>query len=220
MNISSTKKLNARNGFPNPGDRPQVRRHDFGGSIGGPVVLPKIYNGRDRTFFFANYENYRNRENKFNGLGTLPTDAMRNGDFSAILTGRVLGTDPLGRPIMENAIYDPNTARVVNGQVVRDQFPNNMIPQNRFDPVAKNVQALVPATSNGNLVNNFERRYSFRKIQAIPSFKIDHSFSDSQKMSVYYSFQKTDKDNGQDDGLPDPISPRRDQFVSAATPFV
>jgi hypothetical protein len=211
------EKLNARNGFPNPGDRPQVRRHDFGGSIGGPVVLPKIYNGRDRTFFFANYENYRNRENKFNGLGTLPTDAMRNGDFSAMLTGRVLGTDPLGRPIMENTIYDPNTSRVVNGQVVRDPFPNNIIPQNRFDPVAKNVQALVPATTNGNLINNFERRYSFRKIQAIPSFKIDHSFSDSQKMSVYYSFQKTDKDNGQDDGLPDPISPRRDQLIRSHT---
>ena len=95
---------------------------------------------------------------------------MRNGDFSAILTGRVLGTDPLGRPIIENAIYDPATERIVNGQLVRDPFPNNIIPANRFDPVAKNVQNLVPKTTNGSQVHNFERRYTFRKIQAIPEF--------------------------------------------------
>jgi len=211
------EKLNARQGYPNPGDRPQVRRHDYGFSAGGPVVLPKLYDGHDKTFFFANFENYRNRENKFNGLGTLPTDAMRSGDFSAILTGRVLGTDPLGRPILENQIYDPATERTVNGQVVRDAFPNNVIPANRLDAVAKNVQNLVPKTTNGGLINNFERRYTFRKIQAIPSFKVDHSFNDNNKMSVYYSFMKTDKDNGQDDGLPDPISPRRDQLIRSHT---
>jgi len=190
------EKLIARQGYPNPGDRPQVRRHDYGFSAGGPVILPKIYDGHEKTFFFANFENYRNRENKFNGLGTLPTDAMRNGDFSALLTGRVLGTDPLGRPILENQIYDPATERIVNGQLVRDPFPNNTIPADRIDSVAKNVQNLVPKATNGSQVLNFERRYTFRKIQAIPSFKIDHNFNGSNKMAVYYSFQKTDKDNG------------------------
>ena len=64
----------------------------------------------------------------------MPTDRMRNGDFGEALTGRVLATDPLGRPIMENAIYDPRTTRVVNGQVVRDPFPNNVIPRELLDP--------------------------------------------------------------------------------------
>src|SRR5258707_2320417 len=62
--------------------RPQVRRHDFGGSIGGPVFIPKVYQGKDRTFFFFNYEMFRDRQNKVNGYGTVPTDAFRNGDFS------------------------------------------------------------------------------------------------------------------------------------------
>ena len=116
--------------------RPQVRRHDFGGSIGGPVFVPKLYNGKDRTFFFFNYEMFRDRQIKVNGFGTVPTDSFRNGDFSSILTGRVLGVDPLGRNIMENAIYDPATSREVNGQVVRDPFVNNVIPASRFDPVS------------------------------------------------------------------------------------
>ena len=197
--------------------RPQVRRHDFGGSIGGPVFIPKIYNGKDRTFFFFNYEMFRDRQNKINGLGTVPTDAFRNGDFSSILTGRVLGVDPMGRNIMENAIYDPATTRTVNGQVVSDPFLNNIIPSSRFDPVAVKVQALIPKADGQGLVNNFTRRYAYRKIQAIPSIKIDHSFTPSARMSAYWSAQSTDKDNGQDDGLPDPISPRRDQIIRSQT---
>ena len=55
------------------------------------------------------------------------------------------------------------------------------------------------------------------KFRPFPSFKIDHNFNGSNKMAVYYSFQKTDKDNGQDDGLPDPISPRRDQLIRSHT---
>src|SRR3954452_14852821 len=100
---------------------------------------------------------FRDRQNKVNGLGTVPTDAFRNGDFSAILTGRVLGVDPLGRNIMENAIYDPASTRTVNGQVVRDAFQNNIIPASRFDPVAVKVQALIPKADSGGLVNNFTR---------------------------------------------------------------
>jgi hypothetical protein len=75
----------------------------------------------------------------------VPTPAFRNGDFSAALVGRVLGADPLGRPIAQNAIYDPNTQRVVNGQIIRDAFPGNIISPARIDPVALKVQALVPS---------------------------------------------------------------------------
>jgi len=196
--------------------RPRIRRHDFGASVGGPVWIPKVYNGHDRTFFFFNYEMYRDRQGHSGTFGTVPTDAFRNGDFSALLTSRVLGTDPLGRPIMENAIYDPLKSQIVNGQVVRDPFPNNMIPSNRFDPVAVKVQNLIPRATRAGLVNNFEQIYNSRKIQAIPSVKIDHSFTAKAKLTGYYSHQRTDKDNGQD-GLPDPISKRRDQFIRSNT---
>jgi hypothetical protein len=196
--------------------RPRVRRHDFGASIGGPVLLPKLYNGRGKTFFFFNYEMFRDIQNQYYGLGTVPSNEYRNGNFSGALTGRNLGQDQLGRPLLENSIYDPATSRVIDGRTYRDLFPGNTIPTSRFDPVAVKIQSLIPAPSGSGLINNFERRAQYRKIQAIPSIKIDHNFSGSSKIAGYYSSQRTDKDNGQD-GLPDPISARRDQLIRSNT---
>jgi TonB dependent receptor len=85
-----------------------------------------------------------------------------------------------------------------------------------LDPVALKIQELIPRPMNGNLINNFERRAAYRKIQDIPSIKIDHNLNDRSKFSFYYSLQRTDKDNGQD-GLPDPISARRDQIIRSHT---
>ena len=109
--------------------------------------------------------------------------AYRNGDFSAALTGRVLGTDPLGRPIMENAIYDPRTTRIVNGQVVRDPFPNNVIPRELFDPVALEIQSLIPAPDNGELLNNYGPDIQNHRYQWIPTVKIDHNIGSGTKLS-------------------------------------
>jgi hypothetical protein len=197
--------------------RPRSRKNDFGGSIGGPVTIPKVYDGKNRTFFFFNYERYVNRESRYDGIGTVPTSGFRSGDFSAALTGRNLGTDGLGRPILENVIYDPNTARTgPDGRIYRDPFPNNTIGQARMDPVSVAIQKLFPAPNNAALINNFERRSNFRKIQDIPSVKIDHSIGSSGKISFYWSQMQTDKDNGTD-GLPDPISARRDQVIRSHT---
>ena len=144
--------------------RPPNRRNNFGGSFGGPVILPK-FDGHNKTFFFLSFEQFRQIETKAGLLGTMPTDAMRRGDFSEALTGRVLATDPLGRPIMENAIYDPRTTRVVNGQVVRDPFPNNVIPQELFDPVALKIQSFIPTATRPGLINNWDRCVSRRHNQ-------------------------------------------------------
>src|SRR6266567_3029911 len=114
---------------------PRSRKNDFGGTLSGPVWLPRIYNGRNKTFFYFNIEFYRNTVNTMGNFITLPTGAMRGGDFSALITGNSLGADPLGRPILQNAIYDPSTARNVNGQLVTDPFPANVIPRARIDPV-------------------------------------------------------------------------------------
>ncbi|PYV15262.1 MAG: hypothetical protein DMG07_10220, partial [Acidobacteria bacterium] len=197
----------------------RIRQHDFGGTFGGPVRLPKIYDGRNRTFVFFNIEVYHQKENRFNGFGNLPNAAYRNGDFSNLLTGRVLATDPLGRSILEGAIYDPTMSRIVDGKVVRDPFPGNRIPTTRFDPIAAKIQNLFPSPDPAyadRLVNNFERRFSYRRIEQIPSWKVDHNFSARNKLAVYFGMQRTRKDNGQD-GLPDPISQRRDQPITSKT---
>lgn len=196
--------------------KPEVRRHDFGGSIGGPVILPKLYNGRGRTFFFFNYEQFRDVQYQYPGFGTVPTQAYRNGDFAAALTGRNLGTDGLGRAILENTIYDPGTSRTIEGRIYRDPFPGNVIPSSLFDQVALKIQNLIPAPENSGLINNYQRQNPYRKIQQIPSIKVDHNFGASGKLAAYYSTQRTDKDVGTD-GFPDPISARRDLFIRSHT---
>src|SRR5262245_55627447 len=113
-------KLDARNFFAR--EREILKRNQFGGTFGGPVSIPKLYNGRDKTFFFASYEGMRERQGLvFNN--TVPTAAMKRGDFSGILGGEI-GKDPLGRPIRARAIYDPRSTRVIDGKVIRDPFPD------------------------------------------------------------------------------------------------
>jgi hypothetical protein len=184
------------------------------------VRIPKLYDGRNKTFFFFNLEKYRNVTRSSGSLATVPTDAYRRGDFSAALTGRQLGTDVLGRPIMENAIYDPRTTRTVtvNGtqSIVRDPFPNNIIPTSLLDPVALKVQDLIPKADNGELLNNWDPRIPNMRFQQIPSVKIDHSFSDKSKLSGYWSLEDTTQITGAD-GLPIPITGRRDQKIYGHT---
>ena len=114
---------------PFTGARPISRKHNYGFSVGGPVHVPRLYDGRNRTFFFFNLEVVP-QPDELAGRRARPCRPrpIATATSARALTGRVLGTDPLGRPIMENAIYDPRTTRVVNGQVVRDPFPNNVIP--------------------------------------------------------------------------------------------
>ncbi|MBV8892522.1 MAG: hypothetical protein JO266_11225, partial [Acidobacteria bacterium] len=128
--------LNAGQPFTDSGNghllRPQTRRNDFGFTLGGPIWIPKLYNGRNRSFFFFSGEEYRLGQNVIPTAFSVPTAAYRQGNFSAALLKTVLGTDPLGRPIFGNEIYDPTTARAVGSQVVTDPFLNNTILPNRF----------------------------------------------------------------------------------------
>ena len=99
----------------------------FGGAIGGPVSIPKLYSGKDKTFFFLNYEGTRRRTGSNAQLAGVPSDLEREGDFSQTLIDA-------GIPAK---IFDPLTARATGGRVVRDAFPGNRIPANRIDPLSK-----------------------------------------------------------------------------------
>src|SRR5664280_664167 len=136
--------LNAGRAYTSSGNghhlRPYSRGRNYGGSVGGPVVIPHLYNGRNKTFFFTNLELYRTY-GQTDAYVTMPTVAMKNGDFSAALTGRTLGTNPAGGSIMENMIFDPTSNQTVNGQITRTPFPGNVIPKTLFDPVAVKIQS-------------------------------------------------------------------------------
>src|SRR6266404_3143498 len=109
---------------------PPFRYNQFGFSLGGPVWLPKIYHGRNRTFFFVDYEGFR-RTSLSSVLGRVPTVAMRSGDFSK-----------------ENRIFDPLTTRASGSGFTRDEFAGNIIPAARFDPVTRKLINAYPAPQN------------------------------------------------------------------------
>ena len=201
--------LNAGQPFTDDGNghllRPRQRRNDFGFTAGGPVLLPKIYNGHDRTFFFISFEQFRETIITNNSALTVPTPAYRSGNFQQALTGKLLSpNDGLGRPVLENTIYDPASDRLVNGVRYRDPFPNNTIPLAQQDPVALNVLKLVPLPTRPGLTNNFIPTFSNSTVTYIPSIKIDHSISSNLKISGYWSRTGTSTPNN--DGLPYPIT--------------
>ncbi|MBV9503439.1 MAG: carboxypeptidase regulatory-like domain-containing protein, partial [Acidobacteriia bacterium] len=215
--------------------RPRNRRNDFGGTLGGPIWIPKIYNGKDKTFFFWSYEQYR-ESNGFNPALTVPTTAYRNGDFSAISPNggsnfnpnlgvpatALPSTDALGRPIYANTIYDPDTRSVTAAGVpYANPFPNNIIPATRFDPTALKIQALVPLPVNNALVNNGTGYNLLARTTAIPSLKIDQVTGSKGHLSFYWSTTQTDAQfstpNGNADGLPDLISNARGTFIHSLT---
>jgi len=216
--------LNAGQPFTNNGNNglinPVQRRNDYGFTVGGPVRIPKLYNGHDRTFFFINWEQYLENVNVNNTFDTVPVPAYRAGNFQQALTGRTLATDPLGRPILENTIYDPSTQRLApNGQEIRDPFPNNSIPLARMDPVALKVQALIPdQTIPGALINNAIFPFPSDRNTIIPSLKLDHSLSAKAKLSFYYSriWYRSLMGPGPaqlGDGLPEPITDAKGFYV-------
>ncbi|HWF07504.1 MAG TPA: TonB-dependent receptor [Bryobacteraceae bacterium] len=214
--------FNAGQPFTNSGNghlvRPTQRRNDYGFTLGGPVRIPKLYNGRDKTFFFFSWEQFLQSQNFLPGTFSVPTNAYRNGDFSAAITAsgaRNLGTDPLGRPIISDTIYDPRTARLVNGQLVTDPFPGNIIPPGRIDPVAKKIQALIPSPfcvagppcNATGVVNNFQNTEGVDRDTEAPSLKVDQILSSKDKLSFFWSRTMTYTLTGYgEDGAPQPIS--------------
>jgi hypothetical protein len=171
------ESLSATDFFVNrSGDtKPPLDYKRFGGSLGGPVRLPG-WDGRDRTFFFGAVE-WLYDQFPEPGPRTVPSLAMRNGDFSELLAQGI-------------QIFDPATARVSGGRVVRSPFPGNIIPAARINPIAKNVLDYYPAPNeqgDGSGRNNYfsvnPRSDDFYSI----STRVDHRLTDKQQMFVRYT---------------------------------
>ncbi len=191
--------LNAGTPFTNNGHggllNPPEHRNDFGFTLGGPVWIPRVVNGKNKLFFFFSFEQFRQTITTNNVPTTVPTAQYREGNFSQALTGLVVGTDPLGRPIQQNEIYDPNSQTVYNGQVIRNPFPNNTIPQSEMDAVALKVQNLIPLPNQSGLINNYLNTYVNPTLTMIPSLKMDYQISSTSKLSGYWSRTSTSTPN-------------------------
>src|SRR5215213_1574213 len=175
-------------------ERPNRTYHRYGGTFGGPVYIPKIYNGRDRTFFLFAYERLKNSEAEPQ-LFTVPTEAFRRGDFSALLTTTCTGTTT----VCPSRIYDPLTAQAT-GTVTRTAFVNNVIPQARLNPVAVAYMKLYPQP---NVPGNLDGTLNYFSNQIRSSnyrswiMRVDHRLSESQSLfgKYYHSFNPEDRNN-------------------------
>lgn len=167
--------MDARNFFnPRGNPFPPFRYNQFGFALGGPVLIPKVYNGKNRTFFFVDYEGFR-RNMVQTSLRTIPTMAMRTGDFS-------------GQP---NIIYDPLTTRTVGGVTTRDPFANNRIPANRFDPVTAKLIVAYPTPTNSALANNYLANLNLTQRWDQGDVRVDHQFSPNDNFFARWSIQHT-----------------------------
>lgn len=167
----------------NPADfaAPHLVRNEWGASVGGPLTIPKLYNGKNRSFFFFAFERFSVRQSS-NELVKVPTVAMRNGDFSGLINGAGI----------LQMLYDPNTTDP--GTLQRTPFPGNQIPVTRESPLAKAIYAATPLpnsadnpliNSNFNAVNHIQ--------QTVPNItvRLDHVFNQSNRM--YFRFTDIDQ---------------------------
>ena len=127
------EKFDAKNFFDPPGPKPPFKRNQYGFAVGGPVLIPKIINGKNKVFFFTDYEGTKIRQTSTN-TSTVPTLSMRTGDFSDLLKQRNL------------AIIDPTTGA---------PFPGNLIREDRIDRVARTLINLYPAPQIPAVGSNF-----------------------------------------------------------------
>ena len=176
--------LDANNFFSNRAGvaRPTFQRNQFGGSVGGPVLLPKLYNGRNRTFFFFDTETtYARVPDVF--TTTVPLDSWKSGNFSALKNSS-------GAPI---TIYDPTTTALnANGIYTRTPFAGNIIPVARMNPVAMNLMKYFPEpnvapTNVYTQVNNWTEASKDDADSTDFGVRLDHNFNDAWRTFVRYT---------------------------------
>ncbi|MDQ2843991.1 MAG: TonB-dependent receptor [Acidobacteriota bacterium] len=201
---------------PQPGCRSQYARpidkkNNYGGNFGGPVWIPKIYNGKNKTFFFFNWEQYKQNIGGTNE-SIVPTAAQRGGDFSANLTNTVVGNNPCtGGPIYQGQIFDPTTTRSVNGVTCRDPFPGNKIPTAQLSKVSQNILGFMPPPNIATLSNgdNYALSSSTPLYNTTYTIRIDQSISDKSKIFAMYDSRDNERYTGSGTYiLPPPIDPQ------------
>ncbi len=166
---------------PTSGTGPFVHIGEFGGTIGGPVRIPKVYNGKNRTFFFFHHD-HTYYSSRGGGFDSVPTTLARSGDFSQT-------TDSTGKLF---SVFNPNSVhKNASGAWERDPFTNNTIPLSMIDPVAKKMISYYPQPNRPGLAYTNQNNYYAMGTNASKSYsqtiKVDHNFSDNQKIWARYS---------------------------------
>src|ERR1043166_6577677 len=195
-------KLNANDFFANSARsaRPPFKFNQFGGNLGGPVYIPGIYNGKNRTFFFFSTELVRFVQG-ITFTASVPRLDQFAGDFSN-------ARNAAGQQVV---IYDPATTQAGGSGFVRSPFPGNMIPGNRIDPIARAFSKYWPAPNTaGNPftgVNNYSRTDGNRVNKDTYSARLDHNFNERNRVFGRYSYDNTPFNRAPPYGADNPASP-------------
>jgi hypothetical protein len=156
---------------------PHLVRNEFGGSLGGPIVIPKLYNGKNKTFFFFAYERYSLRSS-VSQLDYVPTVAMRNGDFSGLVNSQ---------GVLQQ-LYDSSTTNPVTFQ--RQPFSNNQIPASRESPLAKTLNAITPLPTNNNnpeITSNHTSAAVSNDTAPTVTFRLDQNFNENNRAYLRFT---------------------------------
>lgn len=186
-----TPAMNANLWFSNRAGQPRAdaKYNRVGGMFNGPVMLPGIYNGKNRTFFLVAYEYVKSVLSSGGILATVPTAAQRNGDFSALLR--------LGGAYQ---IYDPFTRTpAAGGRFTNQPLPDNVIPASRISPIAQKILSYYPlpeqagTADGGNNLDrsNWPRRTKFHSTL----YKFDHNLSDRHRLMFRMNTQRNDNNS-------------------------
>jgi trimeric autotransporter adhesin len=171
--------------------------YDWAFSLGGPIIIPKIYNGKNKTFFFASDESYRQTSGSTTTL-SVPTPLERVGNFSKSFT----------KSGALQVIYDPSTTNLTTG--ARTPFPGNIIPASDLSPIGMALASYYPSPTTSTPYYqapnyNFTGSFPNRGDQRI--FKVDHDFTSWFRASASYIHQKTFETDYPADIFPNPGTP-------------
>jgi TonB-dependent Receptor Plug Domain. len=166
--------LDARNFFD--AGKSKLRQNQFGATLTGPLLIPRLYNGRDRTFFLVSWESLRQISGSTT-RGIVPLPQMLQGDFSGAV-------DAFGKP---QKVLDP-----LNGNA---PFPGNQIPLSRLDPVALKLAAFYPAPNLAGSANNYLAQDNSTNDWDNFSIKVDHTINANDRLTLSTHWRKTDSFN-------------------------
>ena len=185
------KVLDANTFFNNLNGTPRgaFTQNQYGFNLGGPVIIPKIYNGKNKTFFFVNYEGFRLRQGA-SYTETVPTLQERSGDLSALAASQKVNVYD---PLTTCGTGAPGTPACTGLQVKGDraQFPGNVIPTSRINPTSLKLLSLYPqpnAPGLANGVNNWVSNSSQGGNQNQTVVHLDQNISDKQHLTARYTY--------------------------------
>ena len=171
--------------------KPPLDRHQFGGAVGGPLVIPALYDGRNRTFFFADYAGLKETRGQV-FVNTVPTERTRIGDFSDFrdANGNLI---PIFDPLTTRANPNFNSSLPVsaaNPTFLRDPFPGNVIPSNRINQVGRDVAGIYPLPNGPGNFNNYTSTVNREVTDNVLSGRVDHRVSQKDSFFVRFNWGK------------------------------